>query len=415
MSSVSWARNLRWTLVGELAGKGAIFTSNIMVARELGVAGFGIYSSAQAIAAYIWILADLGVGFYGTREVAKSEEQRRQIISSLFTLRLLAGLFATAIGLTGVTLWFSGVARIAYAIAIIQVLFLALTLDWALRGLQTFRALSSVNVLGGLVLLLGSLTVFSLTIDAQEKIILFLLVWVISQAVIAVASIAVIVSKTEKWIALTFSGLLGHLKFTIYFAISTGLVAAAQYLPILSLNQIIGSEAAGIFSAPYRLVLTIITAVYMLISSTYPILAKCSIANPREFGAQFFKTRNIVLVIALTLSACLMLMADQIVYLLYGAAYSASGPLLLLLSILIPLVSIRAVYGTALLAIGAERMHLVGSVSGFMLWIFVGLPLINSVGVTGAVWACIFSEMAVVVGMIWAFTRISTSKFGIRM
>jgi len=401
----SWARNFKWTVVGTAVGKGAVFVTNIILARELGASGYGILAAAQAFAAYLWIAADLGIGFYGSREVARTPELRVPLISALWGLRILAGLLASCCGGLVALLLFDGATSIAYAVAASQVLFLAMTLDWALRGTQHFRTLAHVSMAGGVTLVAGSALIALLPGALQHKLYLFLTVWVASQAAMAgVAWVKVkhilgigIAPSREQWRL--------HLSHSAFFALSTGVVTAAQFMPILALNHMSNSEAAGLFSAPYWLVLSIIIAVHMLTTSAYPILAENHAHDQQRFFRQFVRTRNTVILVAVVIGMALALFPDEIVHLLYGNEYDGSAPILVILGLLVPLATLRGAYGATLFASNAERLHLLGSVPSLALWIVAGIPLISTFGAHGAAWGCILSESAAAAGMIWGFSK----------
>ncbi len=400
-----WFSNIRWAFVGEGVGKGAVFLTNILMARALGSSGLGMLAAAQSFAAYLWILGDFGVGFYGAREVAKGGKGRALVVSELLGGRVLSGVGACIVGVVCAFLMFDNHTAYAYAAASFQVVFLALTLDWVLRGVQQFKLLACASVIGGGVLTLGSLCVSGLAVSIESKVLFFIGVWGVAQLSVAVYVFVSVRAYLQERIRICRDGWIAHLRRSKFFALSSGVVTAAQHLPILMLNFLVGNEHTGIFSAPYRLILSVITAVYMLTSAAYPILSENYAKDREAFYRQFQNTRITVLGLTLGIGTLIVMFADSIVGLLYGSGFQASGPVLKGLAVLVPLVSMRAVYGTALLAAGKEKLHFMASTAGLLSWGLIGGPLTELFGLGGAAWACLINEAIVVACMVCVFKK----------
>src|SRR5215472_7315032 len=75
----------------------------LLLARKIGAADFGCYSSAWAFASVFMILVDLGMSWIITREVARNSADQSGIIGAGNLLKLIAsGLALTLIHLSAV-------------------------------------------------------------------------------------------------------------------------------------------------------------------------------------------------------------------------------------------------------------------------------------------------------------------------
>jgi O-antigen/teichoic acid export membrane protein len=83
--------NFSGILASEAIGKGFIFISNIILARRLGVEGFGLFTLAQTIAYFLWVGADLGTYMYGIREVARNRDDDK-VLGTLISLKIVSGI-----------------------------------------------------------------------------------------------------------------------------------------------------------------------------------------------------------------------------------------------------------------------------------------------------------------------------------
>src|SRR5438128_275137 len=95
------ARNTAVGLAGNAAGLGLQFVASIAVARGLGTAGFGVYSSALAFAMLFGMFSDGGVTGGLTRElvVADAATARRLLGAGLLIKAIASALsYAALIG-----------------------------------------------------------------------------------------------------------------------------------------------------------------------------------------------------------------------------------------------------------------------------------------------------------------------------
>lgn len=76
------ARNTLFLLLATVFTNVAAFVWNVYLARYLGTAGFGILSTALALTGIFSILADLGIGTYLTREIARDPTGAGELVAA---------------------------------------------------------------------------------------------------------------------------------------------------------------------------------------------------------------------------------------------------------------------------------------------------------------------------------------------
>ena len=75
--------NFGWLSSGNAFALGLAFVTSAVLARRLGRAGFGSFCYAQAIAAYLVLLVDLGLNSFGCRAVAREPEKSGQFLGAI--------------------------------------------------------------------------------------------------------------------------------------------------------------------------------------------------------------------------------------------------------------------------------------------------------------------------------------------
>lgn len=409
--------NFFWTLLNEVVGKGAVFFSNIYLARELSVSDYGLFVVVQAVTTYLWVVVDLGTGLYGIRELAAARDSKEKIANSLLSLRFSFGismllLALVVLSLLNMPLW----QKVAYGIGMTYVVFYSFYTDWVFKGMEKFQYIIVGNLATASSLFGGLIILFEFIGKKEYAIQTALGIWSGSYLVGGIVLILMLTKKTNMKVkfSISFRDWGRHLSKSVYFSLSGIFLTFSQYAPLLLLNYFFSSHAVGIFSAPYRLVLSIITAGFMLGSSYYPILSQLYCDRVEEFHGAFKRFRNLVFAVGFIAFVGLLIGAESIVAILYGAKYSESVNLLRLLSLLIPVTMARAAFGIGLLASRRQEFHTISSVSSTGFALLLGGIFIPTYGTHAAIVVLLAGETVAVL-LLNYFLRKSTisdeSKF----
>src|SRR5579864_3894259 len=89
-------RNLAAKLIGEGGMRLSSTLFVLLLARELGAAHFGLYSTAYSFAALFIILVDLGINSIVTREIARQPADRSKIVRAANLIKGIAAILAMA-------------------------------------------------------------------------------------------------------------------------------------------------------------------------------------------------------------------------------------------------------------------------------------------------------------------------------
>lgn len=396
------SRNVGWSMVSEMLGKGLLFFTSIYLARILGAGRFGIFTFAQATTQYFWLAADMGITMYGIREIARHREDRARIINSLLTLRIMSGLIVFA--LYSISLIFFDmpvVNRLTYLGCGFYLLTYATYPDWILKGLEKFKHISLGSIAASSFFLIA---IFSV-VKASGNPAAAAIAWSLS-FLFGTASLMYVLKKLfgisyrpsfdyREWIR--------HLRESIFFTISGGLIVTYQYFPILILKVFYTSYEVGIFSAPYKIVTGAGTFGLLVAMAYYPIFSDLFQRDKATFFKAHARFRNIMLVAGAAIGAVCMIYGKNIVEFVFGIQYMESVVLFKTLVWLIPLYLLRYSYGTVLMATGFQRIHNIATIGGASCMAISGLLLIPKFGAMGSAISLVVSETVFVTFLISFF------------
>lgn len=402
------ASNFGWSVVSEAVGRGAFFITNIYLARTLGVSDFGLFTLAQTITLYFWLAVDLGTNMYGIREIAKHKDAAEGIINPLLTLRITAGLTVFAV-YTASLLFIDMPAsnRVIFGAAGLYLVSYSFYTDWVLKGLEKFRFI----VWGNLISSLMFLACVFLFVRGPGGTVTAALVWALSYLAGGAALLVIVFSKLGVRYRPHFD--LGvwasHLRESIHFTLSGTLMALYQYLPILLISLYFGSYEVGLFSAPYRIVITACSAGFLIPMSFYPVFSELFHRDRTQFHSTHSKLQLIMLSLGVPAAVIGALFPSEITGLLLGSSYSGSAGIFKVIVWLVPLYFLRFTYGTLLLATGYQRHHNLASLIGVVFMLGLGIVLIPRGQAMGGSWALVAAEAAMV-GTMMLISRYTFKK-----
>lgn len=118
------------------------------IARRLGVENVGIYSFLNSIAAFFMLFASLGTSSYGMREIARTRDNKHkrsiifweiEIVSVITSLVTLAAWF--------IMLIFTDKYTAFFLVLSINIISVAIDINWFFNGLEEFLAVTQINVI----------------------------------------------------------------------------------------------------------------------------------------------------------------------------------------------------------------------------------------------------------------------------
>jgi O-antigen/teichoic acid export membrane protein len=125
---------------------------------------------------------------------------------------------------------------------------------------------------------------------------------------------------------------------------------------IIILYALAGAEAAGMYSVAARLIDGAMLGLGALGFATLPVLSRLAVSEPRQAGRLTVRIALLAGVGTLICAVIGTVLSQFVIETMYGAEFSAAGPVLAILLITIPAYTLSQVFGSLLVALG--RQHL---------------------------------------------------------
>lgn len=350
------AKNTSILLISQVITYILAFIFTMYSARYLGVENFGILSFALAFTGVTVLFTDLGLSTLLVREVSRNKDLMRTYIQNILSLKLILGLITFILSILIVKILGYNL-EIIQIVAIITLYTIFSTLASSFYALfQTQQRLeyqSIGQILSSLLLLLGALFIIYNKIDILGFALLYLFVSI----VIFVYSFIIckwkfIFPKME--INFDFWKIL--LKNAIPLSIILIFSSIAFRIDTVLLSILDTNLAVGIYSAAYKLieVLTFFPAVFT--ASIYPIFSKFHVSSKDSLKNAYTKSFRYLSFIGLPIAVIMTLLADKIIFLVYGTQYIESITVLKIIIWAIPFTFLTYFSGTVMISINKQNV-----------------------------------------------------------
>ncbi len=403
------ARNLAFGLFGNLVGLGLQLVASIVVARSLGVMGFGVYVTALAFATLFSTIADAGVTNGLARELAVAPElQGRRLLGAGLLIKSIGGLliFAAALG-AAVALGFRGEQLALVAVMLGAYLFSLL--------LQTVfavaRARGRMELESALVMLQGAIFLLWV-LGAPKTPLSFGYGWLAAYSASAAVGMAVVTKKLVRPSWVLSWGLARQL-----WAVGLPLMFAAVLIQLYGrvgvylLTALSTPHEAGLFGAAQGLTRNLQLIAFTLSAAAGPVFAQLAIEDAAKLRAAYTGTLRAALLIAAPIATGSVLLATPLMRAVFGEAFASAGPAFAIGSCALACFIVSYCAQALLTARVQAGRWLAALGIGTVVSVAVGALLVPSLGARGAADAALAADLLILaLTMFWTRASIDLAR-----
>jgi O-antigen/teichoic acid export membrane protein len=385
-----------------------------MVARYLGLSGFGEYTTAFTFISFFAIMADLGLTLITVQMISQPDIDENKILGNLMGLRLVSAIILIGLGPIAVQ-FFPYSATVKIAVSAMSASFLFTALNQVFVGLFQKRLrmdkVSLAEVISRAVLVIGiflairknwGLLGISLIITVPNAI-SFLLHYLFSLKFTRV-KIRFDLAYWKEIMSRSWPLALTIIFNLIYLKTDTIL------LSIINRPSKIGIIAeVGLYGAAYKVIEVLVTFPFIFAGIILPILTlQWAENNKQKFFSVLQKAFDTMAIFAIPLIIGTYFLAKDIVVLMAGEDFAPAGPILRLLIIAAAVIFLGTMFSHAIIAIHKQAKIIfcylfvaVSSVMGYLIFI----PRFSYFG---AAWVTIYSETMIallMMAVVWRHTR----------
>jgi O-antigen/teichoic acid export membrane protein len=397
--------------LSDLAGKGAFFLVTLLAARRLSQEAFGLFSLGTTIGWIAAVATDFGIQLHLARAVAQQPGDAARLLRAWFEIRLWTAALALVTVGAGLALA-NQPGAFSRAILLFTLVYvvngLIEFLHYFYRGLARSDVESTLTLwqrAAMLALAAGALwwrpdvTVLALAM-AIPSLATFLYSSRLARRLATVANSSAL-SKTTPT---TSAGPRDALDSVI--PIGAGIVLSALYfrIDVFLVQAWQGTTAVALYNAVFRLVEAMRLFPAAVLAVTLPVLFQATSRHA------LVKLSTILTGSALLVSLTVWLVAARLVPLLYGTRYADAVPAFRILLLAFPLMSLNYALTHQLIGWHGHRAYAVACAAALAFNIALNAVLVPSLGIAGAAWSTVATELVVTSGCVMALAKLAAAR-----
>jgi O-antigen/teichoic acid export membrane protein len=400
------ARNTAVQVLGDTAGKLISLAFYVVLARELGPDGFGLFTFGLSLALLVVTPAGFGIDTIVAREIARDRQTMHRLVWNALAMKAAFGVLAVAIT-TGIALvgGYGGSAPLVVALLAVAafVELMAKTLYSVFLGLEDMRPPSAALLLQRIATALFGIA----AVLAGAG--------VITVAALYLAGVVLAFSWTARRVAVrarprrSFDAAAGRslLLTSLPSGINVLLSTVLFRVDMLILSLLVGTVAVGLYGAAYRLLESTLVLSYAVAVAMLPTLSRLSRSSVPSLADAYESAAKVIAITLVPVGCVFALFAGALMDTLYGPEYATAESALRLLG------GAAALYGVSHLGlyvlIAQSRQRTIPWITAgvVVLNVSLNLLLIPRFSIDGAALVTSLSELTLAVLMTAAALRVT--------
>lgn len=373
------------------------------ISRTLGAEGVGINAYTGSLITYFTLLASIGIGYYGNRQIAYVREDAQKLAQTFWEIQIVktvTTILATVI--FAIFVYFYDKYTIYLWLQALNLLAVAFDVSWLYMGVEDFKRTVMRNTI---VKIISVIAIFVFVKDANDI-----------GVYIVILGLGNLLGNMILWPHL--SKMLTKVKFSQLkpwqhlgpsVALFIPQIATQVYLQLnkTMLGVMIGTTASGFYQSSDNIVKMVLALVTATGTVMLPYVSNTFATGDKEkVNRLLYTSFDFVSLVAFPMSFGLAAVALKFAPIFYGNGFMPVGKAMMIEAIVILFIGWSNVIGVQyLLPTNQDKAFSRSVILGAVVNIILNIPLIYLWGLNGAMLATVLSELAVTLYQVYVIRK----------
>lgn len=378
------------------------------VSRVLRPEGVGANSFTNSIIQYFILFANMGIGYYGNRQIAYVRENKDQMSKTFWEIQIVKTIMTlyAFIAFEIFMIFYTRQSEYMWAQSL-NLIAIAFDISWFYEGIEDFKVTVLKN---SLVKILSMIAIF-VFIKGPNDVTLYIIVLALS-TLIGNLTLWPNIRRDLNKVSLKFLNPLQH--FLPMAELFIPQIATQVYVQLnkTMLGVMVNETSSGYYQYSDNLVKLILALVTATGTVMLPHVANAvSHGNMQKVNKMLYKSFNFVSAVSYPMMFGLAAISLTLAPKYYGPGYGPVGPAMMIESIVILIIAWSNVLGVQyLLPIHKQKQFTWSVTLGAVVNLILNVPLIRIWGLNGAMWSTVLSEISVTLYQMWAVRNLLSFK-----
>ncbi|MEO5646611.1 MAG: flippase [Candidatus Paceibacterota bacterium] len=391
----TFIKNTVWLFIGEIIGRLLKLAIVIYATRKFGVDGWGLFSYGLAFVSFFYVLGDLGINIFITREMSKDNKNKYTHVGTSFIIKmgLLFGLFIISliagpyIGNIQLGLPFFTVLSVLYFSDCAREFALSVVRASGKMEQEAFSKImmSAIITILGIVLILKAATPMSLAIAYMVGSV--------------IATIFVMWSIRKEFRLMDWNLSKESVRIIYAFSWPILIISLSSFvfnIDAIMLGQMRSTIDVGLYAAAQRIVQFLAIMLGFIATSAFPLLSKHEGDDGKMTN---IIERIMILVCAFGAPIAIggLLLGTQLMTFMFGADYATGGATFGILMISLFAYFPNTILTTVIFSKNMQRRFMSAIAYGIATNIALNFILIPPYGAVGAAWSVVVTQFVIMI------------------
>jgi O-antigen/teichoic acid export membrane protein len=363
----------------------------VLLTRELGVRGFGEWSTVLAVCTVAGYIGELGLEPAAVRRAAARPDEQADVVGTLLLLRVLLALPAAVASFVAVLLVATSPAMVTAGLLVAS-----MSLVSAASALRVVFQLRVRNDVPMIVMTVNSLlwmgAVVALASTGSSSLVAFAAGLLVAN-VVSTALLAALALRSER---VRFGGFRTHsrelLRVGVVLGMGQFLTFAYERIDLALLLHFTDEFQAGLYGAVYQLLDRAQFIPMAVLTTLLPLLTLARATDPERLRRLVLKAFELLMLASLPVVAFSLAAAEPFVALLFGEEYRPAAPALPVLMGAFVLTALGYLLFNLALVVDAQARILVITAAALTVNVVANVLLLPRFGFMAAAWTTLGTE-----------------------
>ena len=387
-------QNLFWAIMGKFVNLLSGLLVGIIVARYLGPEQYGLMNYVLSYVFLFQTFAIFGLDSIEIREEARHQANFETIIGTAFGIKIITGVIFMILSIaTSVVMESDSYTTILVAIYSFSIVLNSFSV---IRNYFTSIVQNEYVVKAEISRCLLSMAIKIVLLLLHLPLIWFIVSYMIDFAFLASGYVMAYHAKIGKLYNWRFDKktALFLLKESFPLLLTSTAVIMYQRIDQVMIGQMVDKTAVGYFSVATRFVEVLIYIPMTLAQTIAPVLVRARERSEQEYEKKCQQFMNFSLWLSLSAAFATSLLANPIVGITFGSAYTPAVVVLQIMAFKVASVALSNTAGTMLVCEGLQKYAILRDAFGCIVCIVLNYLLLPHYGIIAAAYVAILSNIA---------------------
>lgn len=374
------------------------------VSRVLRPAGVGANAFTNSIIQYFILFADLGISYYGNRQIAYVRENKVKMAKTFWEIQIIEMIMAL-------------VAMIAFRIFMIfytrnpiymwaqsiNLVAVAFDISWFYEGIENFK----VTVLKNSIVKIASMIAIFIFIKGPNDVTLYIIILAVSTLL---GNLTLWPNMFRDLVKVNIKSLDPWIHFLPMVGLFIPQIAIQVYVQLnkTMLGTMVNETASGYYQYSDNLIKLILTLATAMGTVMLPHVANAfSHGDMNHVNHLLYKSFDFISSLTYPMMFGIAAISLNLAPKYYGPGYEPVGQAMMIESIVILVIGWSNVLGVQyLLPIHKQRQFTMSVTLGAIINVVLNIPFIHLWGLNGAMWSTVISETGVTLYQLFAVRKL---------